>query len=641
MRFLMIEDQKLNLDPLETLVCASELSPKAKVTRTRDLNHAISALQHQSFEMIFIGAGHLEANLAGGLKTLRESSGEAPIVIVTDKNIEDFGQEAIRWEADDFIDRSDFNLKMVRRIMRYAKVSFQASQSARAKSAFLANMSHEIRTPLNLIIGTADILAETQLTQQQRRLISTFTNAGNHLLTLLSDVLDLSQIEGQGLRCLKNTFDLNEVFFESCNLVGVLCRSKKLKFDYLLGQGIPSACRGDKVRIRQVMLNLLNNAVKFTKRGKIELRLEVLERQDNEVAVRFIVRDTGIGMDKKALDHAYSYFYQREAGLERTYRGGGLGLSLVKAIAEHYHGSTEIISADGEGTEVRVTLRLELEPATMVSPQMHLQNKKIHLVTYGELEAQSIRHQLQRLGARVTHNTSGELALQRLANEPDYDYLLLDVQTSDIGGLDLLGRHDFTFPRENVIMLLPPLHRQRDVEDCSQLGVTRSLYKPFSVTRFLELTGHLQPIEKIKSGPASFSPLEILVVDDDLDNRELVAAYLAKTPHRVTYAKDGQEAINLSKDRSFDLIMMDIEMPGLNGYETAKRIKEQELGQFSKILGVSANAFPENITEAKQAGFSGYLTKPIRKERLLNSIMECASSEQFLEVAPSTAYERT
>jgi hypothetical protein len=603
----------------------------ARVEKRRGLRTALAALEEQAFDFIFCELHPSRQPLLERLSRLRGAAPNATLVAVTPLGSHTWAHEVLRAGADDFVEGSELNVPTLSRLIRYAIERRKISQ---VKAGFLANMSHEIRTPMNLIMGTTELLNETGLNPQQARLVHSLSNAGNHLLTLLTDLLDLSQLESQGLRCLDASFDLNHLLFEVCEIVSVLCRGKKIAFDYFFDPKLPSMVISDKVRLRQVLLNLLSNAVKFTKRGGVELQVEVAEQTNSDCTLKIRVKDTGIGIANAELSRVFDCFFQSDGGLERHYRGSGLGLSIVKAIVDHYKGDIQIESTPGHGTEVSVILRLRKDLGAESSPLPLLKGQKILILTAGALEAQNISHLLQRLGATTVWLSSGQAALRRLQNDDGFDLALLDLQSNDLGALQILRREDFPFPRHKVIALLPPLHRRTDLADCAQLGVKAHLYKPFSINQFLTL---LHPVErqarkpnKSLSGQVS---LNLLLVDDDFETREMMSAFLVKTSHRVIFAKSGYEALDLVKEQEFDVILLDIEMPGLNGYQTARGLLPIVAKAGTKIVGLSANAFPENVAEAKAAGFSGYLTKPIRKERLLASIVECLIAEGFYEAA--------
>jgi len=260
-----------------------------------------------------------------------------------------------------------------------------------------------------------------------------------------------------------------------------------------------------------------------------------------------------------------------------------------------------------------------------------LKDKKILVATPGRLESQSIQNQLQNLGAQVDGLATTKLAVQHLVQNQMYRQVILDVQSMDDQSFKLLTDEAFRYPKEDIIILLPPLHRRYDIENFSKIGIHKFMYKPFSSEKFLELLRKKKD-ESENSLFAHTSRFNILVVDDDFENRQLIEQFMSQTKYEVHFAKDGFEALHLASQKSFDVVLMDIEMPGMNGYETAQKLKALEICKNTKILGLSANAFPENFTEAKEAGFAGYITKPITKRGLLTSIVECVKSEQFYEL---------
>lgn len=516
MKFLIIEPDLTKFRKLEKEILSPFAFPNANVQHYSDLKSAQNFIKKNPIGCLFYEPTGSPLDVRHCVRSLRELVGKIPIIVMVEQGSEQEAIEVIRAGADDFIEKTHLNKKVIRRLVSYASerayirsellaTTKKAQRASQVKSAFLANMSHEFRTPLNLMIGTADLLLETNLTKEQRNKVHTFTSASYQLLSLLNNILDFSEVESRTLECVDRDFNIHEVFVESCETISYQCHLKKIEFKNFLDPKIPEFCHGDKVRLRQVFSHLLNNAVKFTSEGSIEVRFEAVNLEKDKITLSISVKDTGIGVSKSELKKITQNFYQSDAGTERKFRGAGLGLSVVKGIVENYKGQLDIKSESGKGFFISATL----------------------LLSYDEKKEQNKDPQSRKIVRGKKNN------------------------------------------------------------------------------------------------------LNILIVDDDLDNRELIATYLQHTSYNVSFAKDGKEAIEQTKQKRFDLIVMDIEMPDLNGYEAARKIKKN--GRSGKILGFSANGFPENILEAKSAGFSGYITKPMKKQEFLDSLVECLRSEYFYE----------
>ncbi|MBX3021586.1 MAG: response regulator [Bdellovibrionales bacterium] len=633
MKILIVDRHLARVAQLRGEILGGGLASEEDMDCRSTLGEALESLQEGIYGCIFLQMESADEDTLSDLARVRKAAGSTPIIAVYETERIERETAALKAGADDCLVFS--RPVPLKRLLAYvserAAIRAEAHRATRAKTTFLANMSHEIRTPLNLIIGSADLLADTPLSPQQEKLVSTFANAGDHLLSLLNNLLDLSRQETRGLLCVESEFDPTEVFMEVCNIAGVLCRSKRLKFDYFLGENVPSLCVGDKLRFRQVFLNLINNAVKFTHSGQVQLRMETTPH--SPATLRLSVSDTGIGIDSAELKNVFQYFHQSEAGLERRYGGGGLGLSLVKAIASHYQGDVQMQSLKGSGTTVAVVLKFKPSATLDAAAVGELSGENILIVTSGELEGQTMAHQLRRLGARAEWTGSAEQALERLRPGSAISRAIIDMQSYDLGILQLLSREDFEFPRSRITVLLPALHRKNDIPECARLGVDSYIYKPFSPRRYVALVRKSPPTSgSVEDVIAVMQPLHILVVDDDGENRDLVAAFMASEAHHLTFAHSGQDALTLAAAKNFDLVLMDIQMPRMDGYETARRLRKIPGGQSCKILGFSANAFPENIAEAKRCGFAGYLAKPARKKELLAAVVGCMTSDSFYEV---------
>ncbi|MCB0415238.1 MAG: response regulator, partial [Bdellovibrionales bacterium] len=300
MKILIIEDMLEHFEILKRHILASEVLSDPVLFHAPSLRDGVNVIKNEKINLIFLDLSLPDSNSLDSLIEIKNIDDEIPVIVVTSHGIEDLGTQALRKGAIDFVCKEDIDAKHIRVVIKYAlerqqirddlvKAKLLAEKAASVRTAFLANMSHEIRTPLNLIIGTADLLKETQLTPQQRKLVHTFSKAGDHLLMLIDNILDVSRIEAKGLNCIEESFDLNEVGFEVSELMGVLCRQKKIDFDYLISNHGSTHLIGDKTRIKQIMLNLLNNAVKFTEKGSIKLELVSQPLENQKIAVEITI----------------------------------------------------------------------------------------------------------------------------------------------------------------------------------------------------------------------------------------------------------------------------------------------------------------------------------------------------------------
>lgn len=641
MKFLIVEDNEDHFYTLKRLIVECGLYNVCQVDGALSLSEAVNAVKDTIYDLIFLDLTLPDSNSLESIRTLKEASPDVPIVVVTSHGVEELGVDSLRFGAIDFVNKQDLNRTSVRTVIRYAlerqqiqseliRARSEAQNAANAKSAFLANMSHEIRTPLNLIVGAADLLRESPLTPEQQRLVRTFHSASDHLLALIDNILDVSSIEAIGLNCSDSPFDLEHCFSEACDIVGFVCESKNLLFDYRIGQLPPGALIGDRRRVRQVMLNLLNNAVKFTDSGGVNFCVDYTSSSDSVEpgVLRISVRDTGCGIAENDRSKIFDGFFQGESGLTRGFSGTGLGLAIVKTIVEHYHGEITVNSELGQGTEVIVTLHLSMAaaPEGLEKPLM---GRRIFLISEPTLERETISNMLEFRGAtvEVRESLDGVLSWGPLA---EVDFIVLDHNATSALGT-YIGEN--SLPPEiahRMLVLMPTLRSQPAIDYWERVGVSRFIYKPFTVAKFNDAVFDKRSVLPLKR--KTMPPLRVLVVDDDRDNLDLVKAYLAREAVEPEFADSGIKAMEMVENKNFDIILMDIEMPDLSGYDTAVRMMSGTHLGDTKILGLSANALTEHVERAKACGFSGYLTKPIRKETLLRALYECRESDRFCQV---------
>lgn len=636
MNLLIIEDNFSHYNLLKRYIIDSNLLESPHIEHADSLEEGIIKLRETTYDLIFTDLFLPDSDNLDNINRILEINNGAPLIVITSHEVEELGIEAIRRGAIDFVCKDNLDSIHIRTIIRFAlerqkirkkiiDAGIEAQRVAAMKASFLANMSHEIRTPLNLIVGAANLLSETPLTPQQKKYVDTFSRASDHLLTLLDNVLDISRIEAKGLDCVEEGVDLNEVGIEVCELINVLCRQKKLEFDYLIeSSGKATKVLGDKVRIKQVMLNLLNNALKFTEKGSIKLELKSKEIENESVSVQLKVSDTGMGVSEEDKNQIFDVFFQADAGLTRSFKGTGLGLAIVKAIAEYYQGNIEFESQPNAGTQIIVNLILKIDPDAYERPK-YLNHLRVLMIAGDTMERKTNSQQMKSDGISIRAVEAWETDTSLKLRE--FDFVILDVQNKFQNVFHLLKTPSFQHSLEKVILLMPPIPRATDLEECERLHIKNFIYKPFTLDKLESIILQIKP-EDLKRKKKE-QGLNLLIVDDDDDNRDLVKAYLTKSPFQTDFAKNGFEAIEKVKNQDFDIILMDIEMPQLNGYDTALKILEIPNKNKIKILGLSANAFTENLEQAKSCGFSGYVTKPIKKDTLIHAISECQSGKKI------------
>jgi PAS domain S-box-containing protein len=544
------------------------------------------------------------------------------------------GQQLIYADARDITAR-----KLSEESIRKLKEAAEAA--SRSKSDFLAQMSHEIRTPMNAIVGMADLLWETPLNAEQRQYVRIFRRAGITLLNLLNDLLDLSKIESGHIELEEIDFDLRELLDSVCELLAVRAHEKRLELACRIMPGVPTNLRGDPNRLRQILTNLLGNAIKFTERGEVVLRVEREDGDDGTGILRFAVSDTGIGIPEEKLARVFERFTQVDASTTRQYGGSGLGLTIAKHLVELMGGRIWAESKLGVGTTFFFTARFgtgrELVTQTEGQP-LDLTGLRTLVVDDNPTNRLIVTDTLAAWGALLTTAENGTQALTELrrasrAGQP-YGLVLLDSRMPGMDGFELAEhiQNDSGLSAMAIVMLTSE-NQGDDMSRCRRLGINACLTKPIqpsdlskaiqSAIGKAEPGAEAQALQESSSRAGPQVSLRLLLADDSEDNVFLVQSYLRNSGSSLDVAENGEIAVQKFQSGHYDLVLMDLQMPRMDGYIATQQIRNWEREHDSKpvpIIALSAYALQSEIDKSREAGCTAYLTKPIFRQDLVEAI---------------------
>jgi two-component system sensor histidine kinase/response regulator len=524
-----------------------------------------------------------------------------------------------------------------------------ALAASKAKSEFLSSMSHEIRTPMNAVLGMAELLADTGLSAEQRRYLDIMVANGNALLDLINSILDLAKIEAGRMLISNTDFDLTELVEKTISTFGILAHGKGLELAARIEPGVPDRLTGDPLRLRQILINLLGNAVKFTEMGQIILNVSKAPGSGRDGDLIFSVADTGIGIPPNKLNQIFSSFEQADSSTTRKYGGTGLGLAIVQRLAELMGGQISVESELGKGSKFCFSAQFGLAPR-ILSPTtqvvLSLAGYRALVVDDNQINRLIIREMMSECGAEMDEAESGHQAVEMMvrAGGRPYQIILLDMRMPGIDGLEVARRiRAAHLPIDPIILMLSSDDVKPQLARLKELELQAYLVKPITRKELFEALRHVlaeasrgrangmlqgRPIEAINNGA---NGIRILVAEDSPDNRLLIQAYLRRSPHQVDLAENGRIAVDKFITQPYDLVLMDMQMPELDGLDATRIIREWEKEhglEPSPIIALTASVLDEDVKRAIAAGCTSHIGKPVKKQLILDAIRSVQQSSR-------------
>ncbi len=633
---------------------ASENNTYHLVTK-RNLLEGFQYLETEEGRSIHVVALDLYLPDSSGIKTVkifREKIQFKALIVFTSASDEDLALSTLNEGAQEILVKGDYNVFSLKLSLKQAiikakliyeinkknleleKLNKNLEKASKAKSSFLASMSHEIRTPLNSILGMAQILKENVKRRENIEYLNIIIRAGDNLLELISDILDLSKIEAGEVEIENTLFNLEEVIGKSVEMMGVRASQKDLELILNLKKLPIKLVNGDKGKIQQILLNLMSNAIKFTKEGEVVLKVEPYRNSASPNHVFFSVSDTGMGVPKDKQELVFENFTQADSSITKRFGGTGLGLSISKNLVQLMGGSLKLESIEGQGSIFSFDIPFQVNSFSEFSnsgEEILFNHKKVVIIEKNKTQIKVLVEMLE----EFSMTTNSFHCLQSAKNyfdrvdHSEIDLILLDIRFIDDeirAQIKSLKKYFDLSPK--LVVMLKPDYRREDLKMIRYFGVNKYLIKPLLksyvrdlIQNFLKLNPLME--EEKKEQIEDKKPLRLLYAEDCDINRMLFRLFLKSTTYTLDFAENGQEALEKAVNGNYDIVFLDVQMPVKDGLTAAREIREWEEKNNKEpfcIVSLTAHAMKEDIKKSLEAGCNHHITKPVKKDFLLKFI---------------------
>jgi two-component system, sensor histidine kinase and response regulator len=664
---LFVED-----NPADVQLCLAQLKRagfEIHSETVEDERGFLEKLRTETFDAIISDYSLPNWNGIRAMEQLRRQNKDIPFILLTGSLGEEKAVECMKMGMTDYIVKGHMALlpaavvraldrQRLREDRRQAeavmKVALRAAETAnRAKSDFLAAMSHEMRTPMNAIIGMAALLAETPLNPEQLKYVNVFQRAGDNLLKLIDDVLDLAKIESGKFDLEQIGFDLEEVVVKTIELLTGRSRAKELDLSFRIEPGTLTRLVGDPHRLGSVLTNLIGNAIKFTAAGAVRLTIRPADAASQTgYLLQFDIADTGIGIPADKLPLIFDSFTQGDSSITRRYGGTGLGLTISRELVRKMRGSMTVESAPGSGSTFHFTaafgLQTDKAEPLAAPPGVDLHGPRVLLAGGNTDDLLLVRKALTGWGVSVVEAGDAQAALYQLSEaqrtSAPFHAMIVDhrelgveqameqgmeqgIETGMEQGMDGWGLATLVKSMQGFASLPIVIVGSRDrfaaARQTGEPGLASYIVKPVRSAALFEAVANVLGLAPQPIGAASGGPYRVLLCEDSQDNTLLIRAYLRNTPYVVEHACDGQVGVNLFRKEHFDVVLMDIQMPVLDGHGATRQMRQWEAAsanQATPILALTAHALKDEEERCRVSGFTAFLSKPIQKATLINAL---------------------